>query len=87
VPDLKCLSLITKNYDAHLRNLTIASGGSSSVGLGGYFTGRGQDALSSTYGLGADQVLEIEMVTPSGEVLVVKECQNVNLFWAMRGIR
>jgi FAD/FMN-containing dehydrogenase len=42
--------------------------------------------LSSTYGLGADQVLEIEMVTPSGEVLVVNECQNTDLFWGMREV-
>jgi FAD/FMN-containing dehydrogenase len=78
--------MLELNYEAHLRNLTIVSGGSSSVGVGGYFTGGGQGALSSTYGLGADQVLEIEMVTPSGEVLVVNECQNTDLFWAMRGV-
>jgi hypothetical protein len=29
------------NYEAHLRNLTIVSGASSSVGVGGYFTGGG----------------------------------------------
>ena len=46
--------MLELNYEAHLRNLTIVSGGSSSVGVGGCFTGGGQGALSSTYGLGAD---------------------------------
>ncbi|KUJ11481.1 FAD-binding domain-containing protein [Mollisia scopiformis] len=70
---------------AHLRNLTIVSGGSGSVGVGGYLTGGGHGALSSTYGMGADQVLEIEMVTPGGDIVTVNECQNQDLFWAMRG--
>jgi FAD/FMN-containing dehydrogenase len=78
--------MLELNYEAHLGNLTIVSGGSSSVGVGGYFTGGVQGVLSSTYGLGADQVMEIEMVTPNGEVLVVNECQNTDLFWAMRGV-
>ncbi len=43
---------------AHLRNLTIVGGGAGTVGIGGYLTGGGHSALSSTYGLAADQVLE-----------------------------
>jgi FAD/FMN-containing dehydrogenase len=64
------------DYEAHLRNLTIVSGGA----------GGGHGALSSTYGLGADQVYEIEMVTPGGDIVTVNECQNTDLFWAMRGV-
>jgi FAD/FMN-containing dehydrogenase len=74
------------DYEAHLRNLTIVSGGAGTVGVGGYLTGGGHGALSSTYGLGADQVYEIEMVTPGGDIVTVNECQNTDLFWAMRGV-
>ncbi len=73
------------NAQAALRNLTIVSGGAGTVGIGGYLTGGGHAALSSTYGLAADQVLEISMVTPSGDILTANECQNSDLFWAMRG--
>jgi len=71
---------------AHLRNLTIVGGGAGTVGVGGYLTGGGHSALSSTYGLAADQVLEMELVTPKGKILTVNECQNTDLFWAMRGV-
>ncbi|KAH8600686.1 hypothetical protein B0O99DRAFT_589582 [Bisporella sp. PMI_857] len=71
--------------EAHLRNLTIVSGGGGTVGVGGYLTGGGHAALSSTYGLGADQVLELEIVTPSGKILTINECQHKDLFWAVRG--
>jgi hypothetical protein len=74
------------DYEAHLRNLTIVSGGAGTVGVGGYLTGGGHAALSSTYGMGADQVLEMEVVTPGGAILTINECQNTDLFWAMRGV-
>ena len=72
---------------AHLRNLTIVGGGAGTVGIGGYLTGGGHSALSSTYGLAVDQVLEMEIVTPGGDILAINECQNTDLFWAMRGVR
>lgn len=74
------------DYEAHLRNLTIVGGGAGTVGVGGFLTGGGHSALSSTYGLAADQVLEMEMVTPGGDILTINECQNTDLFWAMRGV-
>ncbi len=62
------------------------SGGEGTVGLGGYLSGGGHAALSSTFGLAVDQVLEMEVVTPGGEILIINECQNIDLFWAMRGV-
>ena len=35
--------------------------------------------------MGADSIIEAELVTPEGEVLTVNECQNPDLFWAIRG--
>ncbi|KAF8855701.1 FAD-binding domain-containing protein [Acephala macrosclerotiorum] len=77
--------MLELDYEAHLRNLTIVGGGAGTVGVGGYLTGGGHGALSSTYGMGADQVLEVEMVTPGGEIVTANECQHQDLFWAVRG--
>ncbi|TVY19635.1 FAD-linked oxidoreductase ZEB1 [Lachnellula arida] len=77
--------MIDIDQQAHLRNLTIVSAGGGTVGPGGYLTGAGHAALSSTYGLGADQVLEMEIVTPGGDIITINECQHTDLFWAVRG--
>jgi FAD/FMN-containing dehydrogenase len=74
------------NLAASLKNLTIISGGEASVAYGGYMTGAGHGALSATYGLAADQALELEIVTPGGNIVIANECQNQDLFWAMRGV-
>jgi FAD/FMN-containing dehydrogenase len=74
------------DLQSSLRNLTIVAGGSTTVGIGGYLTGGGHSALSATFGMAADQVLEMEIVTPGGDILTLNECQNQDLFWAMRGV-
>jgi FAD/FMN-containing dehydrogenase len=61
-------------------------GSSSTVSVGGYVTGGGHGILSGQYGLAADAVLEMEIVTPGGQILVANECQNQDLFWANRGV-
>lgn len=78
--------ILELDEQAHLRNLTIVSAGAGTVGLGEYLTGGGHGALSSTYGLVADQVLEMEIVTPNGDILTINERQLEDLFWAMRGV-
>ena len=67
-------------------NQTIVGGGGKSVGLGGYLSAGGHALLSARRGLATDQILEMEVVTPSGEIIVANECQNTDLFWAMRGV-
>lgn len=64
----------------------MVGGTSKSVSVGGYLTGGGHSILSPRYGLGADNVLELEVVTPMGDILTANECQNEDLFWAMRGV-
>lgn len=36
-------------------------------------------------GQGANNVLEAEIVTPAGDIVVANEYQNTDLFWAIRG--
>ncbi|KAI0803621.1 hypothetical protein GGR55DRAFT_682537 [Xylaria sp. FL0064] len=66
-------------------NETVVGGGSKSVSVGGYLTAGGHSILAPRYGLGADNVLEVEVVTPMGDIVTANECQNEDLFWAMRG--
>ncbi|EPE10440.1 fad binding domain-containing protein [Ophiostoma piceae UAMH 11346] len=63
----------------------VVGGNGRTVALGGYITGGGHSILAPQYGLAADQVLEMDIVSPQGEILTLNECQNTDLFWAMRG--
>lgn len=67
-------------------NQTVVGGGGKTVSVGGYVTGGGHALLSARHGLAADQVLEMEVVTPKGDVVIANECRNTDLFWAMRGV-
>jgi FAD/FMN-containing dehydrogenase len=67
-------------------NLTLVDGMGPEVTMGGYLTGGGHSPLSNIFGLGSDQIYEVEMVTPTGEILTANECQNIDLFWAVRGV-
>jgi FAD/FMN-containing dehydrogenase len=80
------MQMLEIDHEASLKNLVIVGGGSGSVGVGGFLTGGGHGTFSHLYGLGADQVLEMEVVTPRGRILTVNECQHQDLFWAMRGV-
>jgi FAD/FMN-containing dehydrogenase len=77
---MKSCRLGEMDLQSSLRNLTIVAGGSETVGIGGYLTGGGHGALGATYGMGADQVLEMEIVTPRGKILKINECQNKTCF-------
>ncbi|KAI0802650.1 putative 6-hydroxy-D-nicotine oxidase [Xylaria sp. FL0064] len=52
---------------------------------GGYTQGGGHSPLSSLYGMGADQVLSIDMVLPNGRFITADKEQNSDVFWAIRG--
>ncbi|KAL1873923.1 hypothetical protein Daus18300_003795 [Diaporthe australafricana] len=67
------------------KGLTAVSGASPDVAIGGYLTGGGHSVLSATQGLAADNVVQVEMVTPQGDIVTANECQNSDLFWAVRG--
>ncbi len=73
--------------EAAKHNITVVGGGDVDVGIGGWITGAGHSPISSKYGLGADQVLEMEVVTANGTHLTINETSYPGLFWAMRGVR
>lgn len=52
---------------------------------GGWTQAGGHAALSSYYGMGADQVLEFKVVTADGSLKIANPTTNQDLFWALRG--
>lgn len=66
--------------------MDITGGYEESVGLaGGFAQGGGVGDFTARYGLMADNAIEFEVVTADGEVRVINECNDPDLFWAMRG--
>ncbi|CAO2647653.1 Nn.00g085750.m01.CDS01 [Neocucurbitaria sp. VM-36] len=63
----------------------IVTGANPDVGLVGWLTGGGHGALSRTYGMGADNLLEATVVTPSGKILLANPSVNSDIFFAIRG--
>ncbi|KAF8964328.1 FAD-binding domain-containing protein [Flammula alnicola] len=71
---------------AEEHNFTIVGGADKTVGVaGGWLQGGGHSALSNTMGLGVDRVLQFKIVTPDGQYRIANECQNEDLFFALRG--
>jgi FAD/FMN-containing dehydrogenase len=70
---------------ANVKGVSLVGGKFESVSVGGFLANGGHGLLSAKYGLGADMVLEIELVNAEGEYITANECQNQEYFWAMRG--
>ncbi|KAI0389461.1 FAD/FMN-containing isoamyl alcohol oxidase MreA [Xylariaceae sp. FL0594] len=71
---------------ASAKNLAVVGGECPTVGYaGGYTQGGGHSALSSKYGLAADQVLEWEVVDGQGRLLKASRSVNPDLYWALSG--
>lgn len=71
---------------AHAQGLVVVGGNCQTVGLaGGYTQGGGHGPLASKFGLAADQVLEWEVVTGTGELLTASQSENSDLYWALSG--
>lgn len=66
-------------------NKVIVSGTNPSVGIIGWLTGGGHGFLSTTYGMGSDNLLEATIVLPSGRIVVANPFQHSEIFFAIRG--
>ncbi|KAF9639568.1 putative fad binding domain protein [Lasiodiplodia theobromae] len=67
-------------------DVTVIGGECESVGVtGGYVLGGGHSPLSSIYGMSADHVLALNVITPDGRFLTASETTHADLFWALRG--
>src|SRR5271166_1690388 len=61
------------------------AGSSPDVGVVGYTIGGGMSWLGRTYGLSANNVEAIELVTADGRLIRADSCWEPDLFWALRG--
>ncbi|KAG9253779.1 FAD binding domain-containing protein [Emericellopsis atlantica] len=78
-------SMYSLYQETDKHNTTVVGGGAKSVSVGGYISGGGHSMLSPDYGLAADNVIEMEVVTPLGDVLVANKESNNDLYWALLG--
>ncbi|TAQ86744.1 hypothetical protein B7494_g4944 [Chlorociboria aeruginascens] len=71
-------------FNSH--GMDVSGGYEESVGIaGGFGQGGGVGDYTTTYGLMVDNAVEFEVVTADGEVRIINECNDPELFWAMRG--
>lgn len=57
----------------------------SDTGIAGLTLGGGQGWLMGKYGLTIDNLLAVDIVLADGRLLCASECENEDLFWAVRG--
>jgi len=63
----------------------VQGGGCTTVGVIGLVTGGGFGSFSKHFGMAAASLLEAEVVTADGKVLIANACTNTDLFWALKG--
>jgi FAD/FMN-containing dehydrogenase len=73
------------NGAAAEHDLAVTGGAISTTGIAGLTLGGGLGWLMGKYGLAADNVLAIELVTAEGDVLDVTADSDPDLFWGLRG--
>ena len=73
------------NTAAAEHGLAVTGGAVSTTGIAGFTLGGGLGWLMSKYGLAADNLVAVELVTADGEILDVTEDSHPDLFWALRG--
>src|SRR6266545_4051500 len=73
------------NEAAAEHGLAVTGGAVSGTGIAGYTLGGGLGWLMAKYGLAADNLLAVELVTAEGDILHVDAASHRDLFWALRG--
>lgn len=70
---------------ADAAGVVAVTGECPTVGLAGFTQGGGHSSLSTSFGMGADQVLAYEAVTADGRLVTASPTENSDLFWALSG--
>jgi FAD/FMN-containing dehydrogenase len=73
------------NAAAAEHGLAVTGGAVSTTGIAGLTLGGGLGWLMSKYGLAADNLLAVELVTAAGDILHIDAATHPDLFWALRG--
>ncbi|KAF1815559.1 putative FAD-dependent oxidase [Eremomyces bilateralis CBS 781.70] len=69
----------------HEAGKEMPTGACSTVGIVGVTLGGGLNRMQGTYGLLLDSLLEVELVTATGDFVKASKTENTELFWGMRG--
>lgn len=73
-------------YDfANINKRAILGGTCRSVGMAGWLSGGGHSPFTPYLGMGVDNVRQVQIVTPDGELRTANEYYNPDLFFAVRG--
>ncbi|KAJ8058118.1 hypothetical protein OCU04_012976 [Sclerotinia nivalis] len=79
-------ALISDVVDASFKNsVLVPTGTCNCVGTIGAVLGGGFGNLIGIYGFGVDNLISMNVVTPSGTAITVSPTSNTDLWWAMRG--
>jgi FAD/FMN-containing dehydrogenase len=73
------------NRECAAHGLAVTGGAISTTGIAGFTLGGGLGWLMAKYGLAADNVTSIELVTADGTITNVTEDSDTELFWGLRG--
>ena len=73
------------DHAASAFGLAVPSGTVSATGIAGLTLGGGHGYLARKYGLTIDNLLEADVVTADGHLVVASADRNEDLFWALRG--
>ncbi len=73
------------NREAAAHGLATTGGAVSTTGIAGYTLGGGLGWLMAKHGLGADNLIGVELVTADGEIRDVDDESDPELMWALRG--
>lgn len=63
----------------------VQGGSCTTVGVAGLVQSGGFNSFSKAFGTAAAGLLEAEIVTADGQVRIVNECNDPDLFWALKG--
>lgn len=64
---------------------SVLGGTCGTVGVAGWLLGGGHSPLTPKYGMGVDNVRQVELIVPNGTKVIANRCQNQDLFFAVRG--
>lgn len=70
---------------AEKNDLAAVGGTCGTVGVAGWLHGGGHSPLTPTFGMGVDNVRQLKLVLPTGEEVVANNCQNEDIFNAVKG--
>jgi len=73
------------DHETQAFGLATTGGTASDTGIAGLTLGGGLGWLGYKYGLAADNLLSVDIVTADGQVRIASDTENPDLFWGVRG--